>query len=145
MSRTLRFLYMQGLFLVQQMYIADLINKFGMQHSNHGSTPMEEFAHVHYELDLEPTDMGEFQSFVGNLIFVTHTRLNLSYVVNILSMLWQNHFKHTWMQQRIFCDTYNNIDIFFPKYDNIQLIAFFTPIGRVTWRGKFYQQYLHQT
>lgn len=40
----LHFLYLQKrLLLVQHMYIADLLKKFGMQHSNYCLHPMEEF------------------------------------------------------------------------------------------------------
>ena len=115
------------LMLVQHKYITDLLKKFGMQHSNHYSRSAEESTHLHSKKDLDVTDTNEYQNLVGNLIFVTQTKPDLSYAVSVLSWFMtkplQAHMKATkkilWYLQGT-----NNVGIFFPKKYDMQLVSY---------------------
>ena len=74
-----------GILLSQQKYVLDLLAETGFMDCRPAKTPME----VNHKLNLsenEPeTNAGEYQQLVGRLIYLAHTRPDISYAVNILS------------------------------------------------------------
>ena len=74
-----------GIILSQQKYVLDILAETGFMDCRPAKTPME----VNHKLTLnddEPkTNAGEYQRLVGRLIYLAHTRLDISYAVNILS------------------------------------------------------------
>ena len=74
-----------GILLSQQKYVLDLLAETGFMDCRPAKTPME----VNHKLNLnenEPeTNAGEYQRLVGRLIYLAHTRSDISYAVNILS------------------------------------------------------------
>ena len=74
-----------GILLSQQKYVLDLLVETGFMDCRPAKTPME----VNHKLNLnenEPeTNAGEYQRLVGRLIYLAHTRPDISYAVNILS------------------------------------------------------------
>lgn len=74
-----------GIFLSQQKYCRDLLQKIGMVDCKPISTPMEPNSRIcaHEDKDLESAKM--YQILVGSLIYLTLSRPDISYVVGVLS------------------------------------------------------------
>ena len=77
------------IFLSQTKHATELLNKFGMEDCKPSLTPMEQ------KLKLSKFEGGElvsstkYRQLVGSLIYLTNTRPDFSYSINILSRLMQ--------------------------------------------------------
>ncbi|KAJ9565416.1 hypothetical protein OSB04_001382 [Centaurea solstitialis] len=79
----------EGLFLCQQKYTRDILQKFGMMECKPASTPIEpnaKFAHEGKELD----DGMMYRQLVGSLIYLTLSRPDISYAVGVMSCYMQS-------------------------------------------------------
>ncbi|KAL0533972.1 hypothetical protein IC582_028248 [Cucumis melo] len=79
----------RGLFLGQQKYVKDLLQKYGMSDCKPISTPMEvnkKFC-MHKGKDL--IDLIMYRQLVGSLIYPTLTRPDISYSVRVVSRYMQ--------------------------------------------------------
>ncbi|GKD49774.1 ribonuclease H-like domain-containing protein [Tanacetum coccineum] len=77
-----------GVFISQRKYCLELLQEFGMLACKPISTPMETnhvMAHLPTEKDPLLTNVIGFQKLVGKLIYLTHTRPDISYTVQCLS------------------------------------------------------------
>ena len=78
--------YQEGeLFLSQRKYITDLLEDAGMQDYKPANTPIDIKHYIRSYPDSGKTDKGQYQHLVGKLIYLSHTRPDISYVVGILS------------------------------------------------------------
>ncbi|GKE33806.1 hypothetical protein Tco_1453128, partial [Tanacetum coccineum] len=68
----------QGLCLSQRKYCLDLLSEFGFLACKPSATPLEQ----NLAISNEPT---EYQKLIGKLIYLTHTRPDISYSVHCLS------------------------------------------------------------
>ncbi|GJY83669.1 ribonuclease H-like domain-containing protein [Tanacetum coccineum] len=78
----------QGLCLSQRKYCLDLLSNFGLLACKPSATPLEQ----NLSITNEPTyvakvldNVTEYQKLIGKLIYLTHTRLDISYSVHCLS------------------------------------------------------------
>ena len=87
-----------GLFLGQQEYARDLIQKYGMMGCNTFSTPMEPNLKLcsREGKDLEEETM--YCQIVGSLIYLTLTRADIAFAVRIVSRFMQKPKKPHWKQ-----------------------------------------------
>lgn len=78
-----------GLFLGQQKYARDIIQKYGMMGCNTSSTPMEPNLKLcsHEGKDLEEETM--YRQLVGSLIYLTLTRPDIAFAVGVVSRFMQ--------------------------------------------------------
>ncbi|GJU86077.1 ribonuclease H-like domain-containing protein [Tanacetum coccineum] len=77
-----------GVFISQRKYCLELLQEFGMLACKPISTPMETnhvMAHSPTEKDPLLTNIIGFHKLVGKLIYLTHTRPDISYIVQCLS------------------------------------------------------------
>ena len=75
----------EGIFLCQQKYVKDLLKKFGMLECKPISTTMElngKFC-THEGKDLQDETM--YRQFIKILIYLTLTRLDISYVIGVIA------------------------------------------------------------
>jgi hypothetical protein len=73
------------IFLSQTKYSIELLNKFGMEDCKHSLTPMEhKLKHSKFE-GVELVNSTRYRKLVGSLIYLTNTKLDLTYLVTILS------------------------------------------------------------
>lgn len=79
----------EGLFLCQQKYAKDLLQKFGMLECKPISTPMEVNAKICAHEGKDFQDVTMYRQLVGNLIYLTLTRPNISYAVRVASRYMQ--------------------------------------------------------
>jgi hypothetical protein len=82
--------------LLIKKYIGDILNKFGMDECNHVSTPMEHNLKLTSKEGNEFEDATKYRQLVGSLIYLTTARLDISFVVGILSRFMQNPCKGHW-------------------------------------------------
>ncbi|GJT76631.1 ribonuclease H-like domain-containing protein [Tanacetum coccineum] len=77
-----------GVFISQRKYCLELLQEFGMLACKPIYTPMETnhvMAHLPTKKDPLLTNITGFQKLVGKLIYLTHTRPDISYIVQCLS------------------------------------------------------------
>ena len=74
-----------GVLLSQRKYVLDLLTETGMLDCKPVETPME----MNHKLGILPdqalTDKGRYQRLVGRLIYLSHTRPDISYAVSVVS------------------------------------------------------------
>ena len=63
----------EGLFLGQQKYAKDLLQKYGMLECKHISTPMDPNARLQEDEGNDLEDMTMYRQLVGSLIYLTLT------------------------------------------------------------------------
>jgi hypothetical protein len=80
----------RGIFLSQRKYVLDLLTETGMLACKPAETPIEMNHKLGIFPDQTPTDKGRYQRLVGRLIYLSHTRPDLTYVVSVVSQ-----FMHT--------------------------------------------------
>ncbi|XP_018631445.1 uncharacterized mitochondrial protein AtMg00810-like [Nicotiana tomentosiformis] len=88
-----------GIVLNQRKYTMELISEAGLSGCRPVATPMElnhKLTTVDYDNhvgnteDKQLEDAGKYQKLIGKLLYLTITRLNLSFVVQVLSQFMQN-------------------------------------------------------
>ena len=85
-----------SIFITQQKYIGDLLQKFGMADCKPLSTPMEK--NIKLTLDDSSTlvDATLYRKLVGSLIYATTTRPNIAFAVGVLSRFIQQPRQAHW-------------------------------------------------
>ena len=74
----------KGIFISQRKYVLDLLKEIGILGCKAVETPIE----VNHKVDTimrEPMNRESYQRLVGKLIYLSHTRPDISYVVGIVS------------------------------------------------------------
>ena len=75
----------QGIFLSQQKYILDLLCEVGMLDCKPVDTPIVQNHKLGEYPSKMPADKGRYQRLVGKLIYLSHTRLDIAYIVSVVS------------------------------------------------------------
>ncbi|CAL2258010.1 unnamed protein product [Prunus armeniaca] len=75
----------QGIFLSQRKYVMDLLTETGMLGFKPVNTPMEENHKLGECTDHKPTNKDQYQRLVGRLIYLSHTRPDITHVVSVVS------------------------------------------------------------
>ncbi|CAN1127242.1 Retrovirus-related Pol polyprotein from transposon TNT 1-94 [Linum perenne] len=75
----------KGLLLSQRKYVLDLLAETGMTGCKPASTPMQANLQFSRETDGKPTDKGRYQQLVGKLIYLAHTRPDITFAVSVVS------------------------------------------------------------
>lgn len=89
-----------GICMTQRKYCLELLQEFGLLAAKPVTTPLPEncvLAVDESETDKFLKDIGEYQKLLGKLIYLTHTRPDISYAVHCLSQYMhsplQSHLK----------------------------------------------------
>jgi hypothetical protein len=85
------------IFITQQKYIGDLLNKFGMTDCKPLSTPMEKKLKLSSTDSTSLIDATPYRQLVGSLIYATTTCLDISFVVGVLSRFMQQPRESHWL------------------------------------------------
>jgi len=78
-----------GIFINQKGYITKLLEKFNLQNCNPTNIPIDPKIHLQKEMGTGQADPELYRSLVGSLIYLTHTRPDLSYAVSCVSRYMQ--------------------------------------------------------
>ncbi|XP_049391517.1 uncharacterized mitochondrial protein AtMg00810-like [Solanum stenotomum] len=117
----------EGICLHQQNYSKDVLKKFGMFNCKQTSTPLDPNVKMcaHEGKDLEYATM--YRQLMGSLIYLTLTRLDISYAVGVMSRYIQNPNKsHLDGVCRIFRYVKSTIDygVLYKKGEECKLIGY---------------------
>lgn len=74
-----------GITVSQHKYIIDLLKETGMLGCKTASTPMETNARLRFNDDSKPVDSERYQRLVGKLIYLAHTRPDISFTISSVS------------------------------------------------------------
>ena len=74
-----------GIFVCRRKYTIDLLHDVVMADSRPVSTPIEANHHLSSAENEALIDPGQYQRLVGKLIYLTHTRPDIAYIVSVLS------------------------------------------------------------
>eukprot|EP00253_Pinus_taeda_P017199 PITA_17199 len=86
----------KSIFLSQKKYIGDLLNRFGMKKCNPLTTSMEQNLKLTSIEGKEFEDATKYRQLVGSLNYLTTTRLDISFVVGMLSRFMQKSCEGHW-------------------------------------------------
>ena len=75
----------KGIVASQQKYILDLLKETGMLGCKPSNTPMESTYKIGLKEDSPPIDTGRYQWLVGKLIYLSHTRPDIGFLVSVVS------------------------------------------------------------
>jgi hypothetical protein len=74
-----------GIFLSQRKYILDLLAEIGMLDCKPADTPVIQNSKLGIDPNQVPTNKETYQRLVGKLIYLSHTRPDIAYVVSCVS------------------------------------------------------------
>ena len=74
-----------GIFICQQKYISDILNRFKMQDCKPVSTPISTGVKLGKDEDFEKVDDSMYRSLIGSLLYLTASRPDILFVVSLLS------------------------------------------------------------
>lgn len=75
----------RGIFLSQRKYILDLLAEVGMLDCKPADTPIVQNHRLREYSDQMPINKERYQRLVGKLIYLSHTRPDIAYVVSVVS------------------------------------------------------------
>lgn len=87
-----------GISLSQRKYIFDLLSRYNMKNCNNVPTPLGVGVKI-YKNDESPKVNGTlFRSLIGSLMYLTTTRPNILYAVNLLSRFMDDPHENYWKE-----------------------------------------------
>ena len=116
-----------GVFIFQKKYAADLLKKFNMSNCKMVATPMNANQKLQQEDGAEGANQKQFRSLVGGLIYLTHTRPDISFSVGVVSRFMSNPSKqHYGVAKRIlrYIAGTLNYGIWYTHVTNFRLVGF---------------------
>ena len=92
-----------GIAVSQQKYVLDLLKETKMIGCKLVDTPIDPSVKFGLEAESVPVDRGRYQRLVGKLIYLCHTRPDISFAVNCVSQfMWSPKESHLEAVHRIF-------------------------------------------
>ena len=86
----------QGVVLSQRKYIQDLLTTTGMLGAKPVGSPMDQNVVLDDTRSPKVEDIKRYKSLIGNLIYLTMTRPNITFVVSVLSQYMQDPQQCHW-------------------------------------------------
>lgn len=74
-----------GVLVTQRQYVRELLSEFGLSECRSVHTPMVDKLRLEPDMQASLTDKTMYQRMVGKLIFLTHTRPDISFAVSLVS------------------------------------------------------------
>ncbi|KAL8128004.1 hypothetical protein AgCh_014797 [Apium graveolens] len=85
-----------GIFISQQSYAKEILQKFRMENANPVSTPCITGLKLSKEGEGKLVNSAMFRSLVGNLMYLTSTRPDIMYAVSLVSRFMQKPYSNHW-------------------------------------------------
>lgn len=80
----------KGISVSQRKYTLDLVKETGMLGTKLADTPMELNCKLEVKTDVKSVNKGRYQKLVGKFIYLSHTRLDISFAVGVVSQFASN-------------------------------------------------------
>ena len=84
----------KGIFLTQRKYILDLLKETGIYDSKSAATPIEQNHRLSSDVG-NPVNRERYKRLFGKLIYLSHTRPDIAFVMSIVSLFMHNPRTHT--------------------------------------------------
>ncbi|KAA0046865.1 putative gag-pol polyprotein, identical [Cucumis melo var. makuwa] len=124
-----------GIFISQKKYAKDLLKKFGMINCKPATTPKNVNKKLQQNDGVEMADAQRFRSLVGGLIYLTHTRPDISYSIGVISRFMQcpsrDHFGAAKQVMQYIAGT-----IEYGIWRSVSVNVFTLASGVITWSSK---------
>lgn len=92
-----------SLFVSQQKYPEDLLRRIGMLHYKAIANPMNSNIKLYLKDNSSGVDPSRYRRIVGDLLYLTHARPDIMYMVGVVSRFMQVPITHHWVQSRGYC------------------------------------------
>ena len=79
-----------GIFLSQSKYSKNLVKKFGLESASSIRTPMSQNVKLTIDLLGKSVDLSLYRSMIGSLLYLTASRLDISYSVGVYARYQAN-------------------------------------------------------
>ena len=113
--------------MTQHKYILELLEQTKHLHSRINDTPIESNHKLTITKDDPRVEISSYQELVGKLLYLSHTRLHISYAVNVLSQFMhspqKHHFEAVFRVLRYLKGTVG-LGITFKKQGNLDLLIY---------------------
>ena len=149
----------QGIFVSQQKYVLDLLKEIGKLACKPTNMPIKPNHKLGDSNEDDIVDLGNYQSLVGPLIYLSHKRPDIAYVVSLVSQFMHNpkethlqavhwilhYLKRTPRKGILFkkgtslkLEAYTDVDYARSIVDRCSTLGYCTFLGGnlVTWRSK---------
>ncbi|GJX63599.1 uncharacterized mitochondrial protein-like protein [Tanacetum coccineum] len=116
-----------GIFISQDKYVGEILNKFGFFSIRSASTPMETHKDLTKDEDGEDVDVHLYRSMIGSLMYLTSSRLDIMFSVCVCSKFQvQPKVSHLNAVKRIFryLKGQPELGLWYPKDSPLILEAF---------------------
>lgn len=74
-----------SIFMGKQLYVEEMLRKFNVQDYRPSQTPMTKGLHLVANMKTKEVDATKYYKMVGKLIYLTNSRLDISFVVGVVS------------------------------------------------------------
>ncbi|KAG7593962.1 GAG-pre-integrase domain [Arabidopsis thaliana x Arabidopsis arenosa] len=85
-----------GIFLSQRKYCLDIIEECGLSGSRPVYSPLEQNHKLLSSTSPSFSEPDKYRRLIGRLVYLTHTRPEISYAVNVLAQFMQNPLQDHW-------------------------------------------------
>ncbi|GJS98482.1 putative ribonuclease H-like domain-containing protein [Tanacetum coccineum] len=116
-----------GIFISQNKYMNEILNKFGFSDVKTASTPMETHKILLKDIDGEDVDEHLYRSMIGSLMYLTSSRPNIMFTVCACARFQVNHkISHLHAVKRIFryLKGQPKLGLWYPKDSPFDLVAY---------------------
>lgn len=116
-----------GIFISQEKYTLDLLQRFGMADCKHVDTPMNAFEKLTLEDGTDMADEKAFRKIVGGLMYLTHSRPDIVFAVSMVSRFMHKPTKqHFGAAKRIlrYLRGTSNYGLWYSHVSNLKLFGF---------------------
>eukprot|EP00253_Pinus_taeda_P027865 PITA_27865 len=90
----------EGISLSQSKYACDLLHHFHMEDCNPAPSPFQSGAKLSVTCTSPEVDATLYRQFVGKLLYLTHTRPDLSFVIGLVARFIQNPSESHWKEAK---------------------------------------------
>ncbi|GKE10464.1 putative ribonuclease H-like domain-containing protein [Tanacetum coccineum] len=116
-----------GIFLSQDKYVTEILNKFGFRDVKITSTPMEIHKPLLKDADCEDADEHLYRSMIGSLMYLASSRPNIMFAVCACARFQVNpKISHLHAMKKIFryLKSQPKLGIWYPKDSPFDLVAY---------------------
>ncbi|KAK1417486.1 hypothetical protein QVD17_26615 [Tagetes erecta] len=116
-----------GIWLSQEKYAKTLVEKFGVHNSKEELTPMNYNEKLQMNDGADKANEEQYRSLVGGLLYLTHSRPDLTYAVSLVSRFLQSPSKiHMGAARRIlkYVASTTHFGIWYKKSQEIKLVGY---------------------
>ncbi|XP_071713109.1 secreted RxLR effector protein 161-like [Rutidosis leptorrhynchoides] len=115
-----------GTFINQEMYIHEMIKKFGIENSKPMATPMATNVKLTLEGEGEPFDSTKYRGMIGSLLYLTASRPDIIFSVCLLARFQENPMtSHVEAVKRIFryLKGTMHFGLWYPKFTGVDIMC----------------------